>query len=430
MDLLNQSKMFAPRAFAPQRTKALMALQLVKKTAVYVVPSDLTDEEKMAMGLLFALMATNRSASLEEWKSYVVSYTGFLIPGMIGKLPKESYSTISMSKATINPAITRILQYIRVAHVATEEENPMADDGLHGLSVHSGLPAIEAEAGYKWVGAEATAKHIFAHYALIVFLAGKTITDLNREAITTNRPRALVGKCHLDEETLILNGALRISDIGHEYITVAWSEVSIFRAHCFLEFMNYASMDTNSMQDIIYTSVHLLRHSGMTHARLSYKLIKANMWVVDFAPLQGPVSVFFDSLRESLRVPTALQPYLKLIYADKSNLFPRKEMEPLVACAVAVEEEMSDSITQFYRNERYQAIVELFMEERRARMKPTSRVQKITTLAELEERDSRENYDGEAPDEDEGDAEAAAGPDQAEEEQEEENDEEIESPSS
>lgn len=381
---IDAARMFAPRAYAPQASRTLMKTRLVKKTMIYTFPADLSEEELMSTGLAFMLMGTNTTASLEEWKSYVCSYTCFLIPEMRGKLATENYAYTAISKAAIAPVLTRLQAYIDKGLVG-EEDNNLSDTGLVNITLHAGLPAASAPGGYKWAGAEATMKHIYAHYSLIVFLAGKIITDVNRAAITENRPGAIIGKCNLDEETLTLVGALRLSDASHVYIHAAWAEMTTFRAACFLEFMNYASMNVNFAQDIIYTSVHLLRYTGLTHARFAYKLLKANPWVREFPPLQGSVTVFEDSLRESMKVPSLLQPYLKLIFADKSNLFPRKEMEPLVACAVAIEEQMSDTVQQFYRSDKYAAIVDLFMDERQQRSTVGKGKGKVTTLAELEE---------------------------------------------
>jgi len=394
--------MFAPRAYAPQAQRSLMKTRLVKKTMIYTFPADLSEGELLSVGLAFMLMGTNTTAALEEWKSYVCSYTCFLIPEMRGKLPPESYAYTAISKATIAPVLARLQTYIDLG-LAEEKDNNLSNTGLGGVTLHTGLPASGAPTGYKWVGAEATMKHIYAHYSLIVFLAGKIITDVNRAAITEKRPGAIIGKCNLDEETLTLTGELRLSDVSHLYIHAAWAEMTTFRAACFLEFMNYASMNVNFAQDIIYTSVHLLRYTGLTHARFAYKLLKANPWVREFPPLQSSVTVFEDSLRESMKVPSVLQPYLKLIFADKSNLFPRKEMEPLVACAVALEEQMSDTVQQFYRSDKYAAIVDLFMDERQQRSAPDKGKQRVKTLAELEETSDveYEQEEEDTPEEDE-----------------------------
>lgn len=395
MDVLDGSTMFAPQVHGKRGTK-LLRTALASKIPVYIFPKDLGEQDLLAVGALLALAGTNTSAALMEWKSYVCTYTCFLIPELQGVLKKDAYTFVAITKASIAPLVAIMRQYMGMAQ-AEEDANTLSDTGLVGLSLHGGLPAIEAAEGYKWVGAEVTAKHIFAHYAMVVFLAGKIVTDLNRESVVTNRPIALIGKFHLAEETLLLNGALRISDVGHTMITMAWGEMTSFRAGCFMEFVKYASIDVDLSQDIIYTNVHLLRYSGMGHARLSYKLIRANPWVMDFAPLASSVTVFIDSVRASMRVAPHLQPFVKLMYGDKSGLFPRKEMEPLVACAAALEEEVSESITNFVRSDKYAAIVDLFLEERRMRMarKKTARV---ATLAEIEEEAEEGEGEGDADD--------------------------------
>lgn len=383
-DIFQTARMFAPKAYAPRAGKNLMSMNLVEKTVVYLMPKELSMDEKKLVGLVFMIMGTSKTATLEQWKSYVCSYTCFLIPGMQSKLKPDSYAVVTVSKANLAPVLARVQAYVD-ASVLEEAENALPDDGLAGLALHPGLPPADAPGGYKWCGAEATMKHTYAHYSLVVFLAGKNIDDQNRTSITENRPRAVIGKCSLDEITETLNGSLRLSDESHTYINAAWSEMTIFRAACFLEFVNYASMDVNMAQDIIYTSVHLLRYTGMSHARFSYKLIKSNPWVREFPPLQSSVAVFEDSLRESQRVPSVLQPYLKLIFADKSSLFPRKEMEPLVACAAALEQQMHESVQQFFRSDKYAATVDLFLDERNNRAVQAKGKKKVATLAELED---------------------------------------------
>lgn len=414
-EVFKSSRMFAPRPYAPSLKKGLLPVNLVQKTTIYLVPKDLTDRERLALGLAFALLGTSVSATLEQWKSYVCSYTCFLIPGILGRTPGDSYSQVHLTRATLAPVLATIQAYMDVAY-ADEASNTLPDGGLDGLTIHSGLPSAHAPAECKWVGAEATMKHIYGHYSLVVFLAGKTIGEDNRVAITEKRPLAVIGKASLDEHTLILNGALRLSDASHVYLHAAWSEMTSFRSQCFLEFVGYASMEVNFAQDIIYTSVHLLRFSGMGHAKLSYKLIRAYPWVVNFSPLAGSVATFLDSVRESARVPEHLQPYLKLIYGDKSSLFPRKDMEPLIACAAAEEETMSDTMTQFYRSDRYSAIVDLFMEEKQRRAPKKARAERITTIAEAEEGSDAEYEEGTNPDH--GDEEDQPGSDDHEEEEE------------
>lgn len=399
MDLLDSSTFFAPRAHAP-KGKKLLKTTLVGKTTVYIFPKDLTEEELLSIGLLLALTGTNTTAALAEWKSYICTYSCFLIPELQGALKKESYTLVNVSKANIAASLSTVKQYLDVAQ-EEEANNKVSDTGLAKIKLHNGLPSIDAESGYKWVGAEATAKHIYAHYAMLVFLAGKTVTDLNRDAVTVNRPAALIGKFHLDEETMLLNGNLRISDVGHTLANVAWGEMTSFRAACFSEFIKYASVDVDLGQDIIYTNVHLMRYANMGHAKLSYKLIRANPWVLDFAPLASSIAVFMDSVRVSMTVAPSLQPYVKLMYGDKSGLFPRKEMEPLVACAAALEEEVSETVTNFVRSDKYAAIVDLFLEERRMRM-AKKRTARVATLAEIEEADEADATNPDLDEDDDG----------------------------
>lgn len=391
--LFDKATMFAPQPFAPVASGPLLPTALTLKTKVYVVPAGLSADQLLMVGLVFMLMGTADSATLEMWKSYLVSYTCFLIPGMRQRLPTDLFTFSTIPMAMITAVLERVQPYVAAAQL-DEASNTLPDDGLSGIMLHGDLPAAAALQGYKWCGAEATSKHVFSHYSIIVYLAGKVVTEEKRDNFVTARSGAMISKAKLDALTLTLNGPLRLSDSSHIYLNAAWGEMSIFRATCFLEFMGYASMKVTHSQELIYTSVHLLRYSGMSHAMFAYKLIRAYPWVKDFEPLQSSYHVFMDSLRMSLKVPEQLQPYLKIIYADKSGLFPRKDMEPLVACALAEEEKVSESITNFYRSDKFAGIVDMFLEEKAQRAAGIKRQTKgIKTMAELEEDASEAAYE-------------------------------------
>jgi hypothetical protein len=193
---------------------------------------------------------------------------------------------------------------------------------------------------------------------------GKRIEGDDHSAITASRPDAVKKKAHLSQQMAFLDGALKLSDNSHIPINSAWAELSALRALTITEFSKYSQNDTDFVQDLIYTTMHLLKWSGMTHAKITMNLLLAYPWIDEIPVLRTALGVYVESVVALMKVDPVLRPYVKLISGDKSAVFPRKELEPLVACAVSVAEETGEEIKKFYRSNAFVGVVEAFTEER------------------------------------------------------------------
>jgi len=365
VDLVSDLRqIFAPAAQPLTRGgKGGVTSTLQVKTPVVLFPKVLTPDQTLKMALAFALLGTDLSATSLQWKSYVASYTCLLFRGFSQKLPKDSFEIHEVTIESVQTVLDKIDGYQAVAYV-DEADNALADNGLDGLSVHRTLPTARILKGCKWVGAECTAKHAYCHYALVVFLISKQVGSSGHDPIAINRPRGLIQKYSLDDVTMILNGDLRMSNDAHVGINVAWNEMSAFRAICMREFATFGASDTDMGQDIVFTNVRLMRYGQMVHSTLIYRFIQEYPWVAEFPGLRGQVAAYKDSIRAMLGVDATIRPFVKLIWGDKTNIFPRKEMEGLVACALSVLEETNDTLKDFYRSALWGNLVESFQEER------------------------------------------------------------------
>ncbi|TQS38262.1 hypothetical protein Golomagni_01238 [Golovinomyces magnicellulatus] len=202
-------------------------------------------------------------------------------------------------------------------------------------------------------------KSLYAHLALVIFLAGKKIEDINRTAITIARPKALIEKYRIPG-IAILNGPAMISNHGHLFIHQAYIEMTKFTGECFKEFSNYTTSTTNLYQDIINVNVTLLRFANMQHAAIINRFIGAYPWVSEISELRQCLTIYASSVQALCKMPPALQPYVKLIYGDKSGIFPRKELGPLIACALEVEKEINETLKNYHHDDQFGEIVKKF----------------------------------------------------------------------
>jgi hypothetical protein len=407
MDVFAKSSMFAPQGTQKKiKADVLLPTRLTAKVQVYLFPTTLSEEVSTKIGFSFALIGSSSNKSSVEWKSYLVSYTCFLFPQITRSLDKNNYEISELKVDDIKEILDKVSKLVE-ASKAEGDESSIKTGFLSGLKFHDGLPSLGETSNEAWLGAECKMKHVYCHYATVLFLAAKQVTDANsRTQISKSRPEALIRKYHLDEETGILNGSFRLSDHAHIMLNVAWAEMGAFKVNCVTSFAKFSSDEANLAQDIIYTNMQLMKYSGMTHAQISYKFLKAYPWAADIPILRSSVVTFIDSLIQSNAVEAYLQPFTKIMYGDKSALYPRKDMEPLVACAVAAETDVHETLQGFYTSQKFGAVIEAFLEERKDREIRRNRLARgIKGSMAYEEAHEDSEESGDEQDEDEDDTE-------------------------
>jgi len=334
---------------------------------IYYIPAGgMTREKVMDLSLACIAACTNDNAPLDMWKNLIATYTNLLFEGILSKLPKASFQAVTLSDnemAALHQKFTGLV----AASDAADENSGLPAGAFADYRPSWNLPAPSVTAVGEWGVYSREEKTIAAHYALVVFLAGKQINDQNRTAITEARPRALIEKFKIECITA-LNGSMRMSNYAHIQINQAWLEMSSLKAECFREFSTYTHMQTSLSQDILLTNVNLMRFSQMQHAMLIHKFLLAYPWAIEMPQLRQSVSIYKDGLESASKIESHLQPFIKVIWGDKSGLFQRKDLGPLIACALETEREINETLSQYYSDERFASVVEAFRDERAKRM--------------------------------------------------------------
>jgi hypothetical protein len=359
--------MFAQRPVAESRPRASLPSRIPIKDVLYTFPSNLSSEDTLLAAFGMALTGSSTSAGSTQWKSYVLSYACLMTDGLARKVPSTSVTIKEITAEQLAPSLQTLRNLKATCERIDETPSTTNGIGLVNFQFTPGLPGLTNPPVDTWVGLEVTPKHVYSHWALVTFLAGKLIHDGNREQIEDKRPNNLVTKYTLAEGSELLVDQYRLSRTAHKGINLAWAEMSAFKAACFKEYCTYSAADIDLGQDIIYTMVRLLKYSGMQHAEITYRLLMAHPWVREIPVLASSVAIFETGLHAASSIDPALQPYVKLMYGDRSDIFPRKDMEPLVACAVASEKEIHETLSDFYVSNKHPTIVEKFLEEREAR---------------------------------------------------------------
>jgi len=373
----------------------------------YYVPSGNFDRDSaLDVALACALACTSTEAPADHWKSLIATYTNALFEGIVSRLPKDQFVAVKIPQESMT-RLRSIFQALDKEADETVSEAGLGPGAYADFTLPWDLPKPSPECNGGWTNYCRDLKELFSHYALVVFLAGKQINESNRAAVTVARPAALIKKFKI-EATEILVGHTRISDYAHLQLNQAWLEMSSLKAECFREFSTYAHSSTSLGQDILLTNINLMRFSQMQHAAIIHKFILTYPWASTFPALRQSMSVYYDSINAALQVESHLQPFIKVIWGDKSGIFPRKELGPLIAVALDTEKEVHETLANYYSDERFISIVEAFREERTRRAALAPRFAPAVSVAASLDGNSEQGDDddhsvrsGDHPDEEE-----------------------------
>lgn len=338
-----------------------------EKVPYYLLPDNCTEEQRLMFSRYLAYCGTATAGKLASWKTWVTTWVCLVTPAFSARLPVSSFRKVEIT-AQQTARLTLLMGNLQEA-LDSEDRSQVTIAGteLLAMSEYPLLPKISDEVDLALGNGEWIGKVALCYYALVLFLAGKRLEGEDHSQLSDLRPRALRGKAHIEDPLDFLEGGLRMSDFSHLSINNAWSEMGQLRAIVFTEYAGYDSDDTDMAKDIIWTTMHLLRYSNMAHALITYNFLRAYPWAADVPSLKTSIAIYFASLKKSSEIDQKLFPFIKLIYGDKAGLFPRKEMEPLIACASSVQQETSSTLADFYRDATFNPVVDSFMTEKERR---------------------------------------------------------------
>ncbi|APG78631.1 hypothetical protein 2 [Hubei rhabdo-like virus 4] len=362
------SKFFAPKiAHGGVKGKRLVKSAISSAIPVPVLPTSIPTEDRLRYLSAMASLGTSLTGTVASWKVYILAYTAMLFPSLEKAFPREIYAPIAIPPETVTAVLGAFNGLEAMPEEYDQEELHEAEVAFNKLSLGPGLPMGSSLMKTRFLPEEAAAKVIASHYSVLLFIAGKRIDSEDHSALTRNRPDALIRKAHMEQEPQLLTGNLRMSDKSHNELNSAWQELAALRGVIFPTFAEFAADTTDEVQDLIYTTMHLLRFSGMQHAKIVHGFLGAFPWAREVPALRSAIAKFDESVVAAAGYPIHIQPYVKLIYGDKAEIFPRKEMEVLISCAVAASQETSPDIVNFYSTDAFSPIVEAFMTERERR---------------------------------------------------------------
>lgn len=368
MDALRSSSVFAPSSgFQSDKSKKLAATAFSDKIAFYYLADTCTENQRLMFTKYLAYCGTNTSDGIVKWKTWVATWACAITPAFSTSVPVTIFRRTEVPAQALAELVGAMDNLQRAQDREDRAEVDAAGEAIKNLTLFPLLPTIPVEIDFGLGNGEWIGKVALCYYAIVIFMAGKRISGDDHSQISIQRPKAVRGKAHIPDSLDFLEGGLRMSDHSHLAINNAWSEMGQLRAIAFTEYAHFDSADADLAKDIIWTSMHLLRYSNMSHALITYNFLNAYPWAVEVPALKTSIAIYMSSLRTASTLDQKMFPFLKLIYGDRSGLFPRKEMEPLIACATSAQQETAATLSDFYTSAAFNPVVDAFNAERARR---------------------------------------------------------------
>jgi hypothetical protein len=283
-------------------------------------------------------LGTLKTRDVSAWGSFIAT-----AGRIVFKKPATDSSTGIQEKA-ITPAVATFVRYLVDAMFSiaggdrvdlnTAEFNLRLREITEALK----LPAagtLTSEEIVLLAGRDAT-RETAAYYAMVVLLAGKTITEQSDNAICVARPKNLYDKFNGGIPWATVGGSLQMSKGAYTAIMVTWSLNPTLRMSLLVPLVALEEGEAFVTGNIVFTMFKLLRGAGMSHVNIIKNFAARFPYADEIPELSSEFYLLYLHTRSYMTVPENIRPYFKLLYGDATSLFDSKLLIKLTGLAISV----------------------------------------------------------------------------------------------
>lgn len=321
---------------------------IVEPLTIYQWPNDaVRDEFKLETLAVLTAHGKSEDESPSKWATWVFSYINLCFPEMKEKIVATGSREYRFVPLPL-PVIETAHEFIQACQNASDESDTEVQATRTRLVLAQQLPSIELNETFfpPDLGACTTVRAMYGYTALLVYLAGKRVTEKNETAITEKRPDNLVRAYGITYDRAVLDGEGRMGTTAHHSVNQAWVNHAKAREAIITEVAAFAS-GTTFPQRVVHTISKMIENSGMQPAYYINKFLVTFPWAAQITFLRPAIEAYAQSLREVAAAPAHIQPYYKVIRGDSTRAFHRNSIAALSACAIAYEKHLTNSMVNF-----------------------------------------------------------------------------------
>lgn len=354
-------QVFGPSQRSGEGRLRSQAEGIVEKLRIYTWPKQVNQEDKLYFLSFMTAYGKSDDISPSAWATWAFSYVVLCFPELqdtISSMNGREYEFVKLP-------MTFVQAILQTANAATNYNDSQPEEYVRNITdivSPVGFPSLprNADSFPPDLAAGALVPAVYGYCSLLIFLAGKQITEKNVSVITEKRPMNLVNAYKINEySSYSLIGDGKMGSPAHEYVNQAWNTYTHARSAVISEVAAF-STGASFPQRVVYTITKLLEYSGMQPAYFIHRFLQAMPQAAGYSCIRPSLNAFISSVREVAGAPAYLQPYYKLIHGEGTRAFHRNTILTLSSCAIAYEKFTSPSMTNFNLGEGATAAVNMF----------------------------------------------------------------------
>jgi len=342
-----------------------LANPLIRKVIVYSLPAHEAGSEEAAKAFHLFLMVAGTSTTTRRdlWQNYVCTIVCACFPSMrTGILRYAAIEEVVLSQTTMDA----LKGWYDLYSACVEGEDPAFVEAAKGqlmetvidMRLPPGLPALDVD-----LADSLDLPAIYGHVSMVLFVAGKTISDANRASITQKRPGAIERKYFGGKVVGPLQGSLRLSNEAHGQIHSAFVSMAHVRKEVFTKVATFNNIaDVDPAIEVVATTTRLMRYQGMQQAVLIDQFLSAHEEAFAIPILMPSIQAYAASMRDLMAAPVEQRPYYKIIHGDSTRAFNRNDISNLLVVAVMEARETNPTMMQYAIPANQQLIMDKYMQ--------------------------------------------------------------------
>jgi hypothetical protein len=334
--------------------------EIHKSIPVYHLPEgqlDVGNKQRRLVMSMMTLGARSTDPEPTKWQSWVLSYTLLFYPDLLPKFRADPSSIDYVFQEYPGD----FLQSCRDV-IAAQSSVETAGDQI--ILLPDGMPNTSLIPWTLKLAESSSLENLYAHFAMVVLIFGKSKSRDNLVAFTTKRPKALIARHKLQNADYLLLGDGKPDPKSYELITSGFTRSDRPR---FLVIHHLAALVAHPHKSEIHSPVvvnmSLLKNAAQSYLVFVQKLLLTMPWVPEDIPAVRPeLKAYILMCRHIRSFPTWFRPYVKLAYQDHETIIARASLPILLALGATLEAQSSKSMANYRIDEGKMGYVAQFIE--------------------------------------------------------------------
>lgn len=329
---------------------------------IYYMADKTTERQRKSVMTAMTLLGRSSDSKPRRWQTWVLTWSCMVFPELVSTISdsvsKADYVMVLLPESFVDECVEVVL---------AQGKPETAGEKFLTFPEHLPTGTLLPMTGHV-AATVSSIEGLYAYYAMIVFILGKSISSDTIAAISTKRPDALIRKRQLYSSEYILKGDGRIDADNYPKIQGGWVRSTEPRILIVKHLATlYASPTKPESLDAIVVNMDMLRNAGQTYIFYVYELLVACDWCLEIPALSAAYRHFSRMVNILVRQPAHIQPFYKMMMQDATKDIRRREIENLVGVAIFYAAQTRKSMRQYRVSPECRPIIQAFIQKAAAR---------------------------------------------------------------